>query len=396
MKKLSFVIAMALLTSISSWAESVYIDDILYSLSFTTCNLMNGTKKSGDVVIPEKVTYNGKEYVVEGIWDEAFRDNVKITSFTVQGNSLTTIGEYAFSKCTSLKKVNLPQSVRRIEKRAFEQCGLESFDMPPITYLEEGLLYYCTDLKSVTLSPTIKTLPANTVYGCHSLTQLIIPEGIEALATSSINYCNSLTTVQFPNTLTTIGDNVMYNCFALEHINLPSSLRTIGENFMRENYLKSLIIPEGLTTLGAYSFSENKAMESLSLPNSLRNIGTGAFYRFNVLKMLYVNADTRLSSWSYMFSGADIFTIQLYVPAHLINSYKEEDNNFWYRFRHMYAIVPCDVNGDEICDISDVNTCIDMVIGIGAHAYDYSADVNHDTIIDISDINAITNKLLGK
>ncbi|MCQ2288641.1 MAG: leucine-rich repeat protein [Muribaculaceae bacterium] len=396
MKKLSLIIAMAVLTAISSWAEFVTIDGIQYSLSYTTCNLMNGTKTSGDVVIPEKVTYNGKEYVVEGIWDEAFRDNTKITSLTVQGNSLTTIGEYAFSKCTSLKKVNLPQSVRRIEKRAFEHCGLESFDMPPVTYLEEGLLYYCESLKSVTLSPTIKTLPTNTVYGCHSLTQLVIPEGIETLATASVNYCNSLTTVQLPSTLTTIENNVMYNCFAIEHINLPSSLRTIGENFMRENNLKSLTIPEGLTTLGTYGFSENKAMESLSLPNSLRNIGDRSFYRFNALKKIYVNANTRLSSWGYMFSGADIFTIQLYVPKNLLDSYKEEDNNFWYRFRHIYAIVPCDVNGDETCDISDVSTCIDMVTGTGAHAYDYSADVNHDTIIDISDINAITNKLLGK
>lgn len=396
MKKSLLIIVMALMACISSRAEFVTINGIQYSLSFTTCNLTNGTKSSGDVVIPEKVSYNGKEYIVEGIWDEAFRDNAKITSFTMQGNSLTSIGEYAFSKCTSLKKVSLPQSVTRIEKYAFQYCGLESFEMPPVTYLEEGMLYNCNDLKSVTLSPSLKTLPKHTIYSCNSLSELVIPEGVETLGSGCINYCSNLTTVKLPSTLTTIEDNVMFQCFAVKHLNLPSSLRTIGENFMRENYLTSLVVPEGLTTVGANSFHENKEMESLSLPDSFRNIERGVFERFNKLSMLYLRTKTRLPSWSYMFSGADIFTIRLYVPANQFNSYKEEDNNFWYRFRNMYTIVPCDVNGDETCDISDVNACINSIIKPESHIYDCSADVNFDNEIDISDINAIINKLLGK
>ncbi len=85
---------------------------------------------SGDVVIPEKVTYEGVEYPVESIGDHAFYYCSSLTSITFP-NSVTSIGRSAFSSCSSLASINIPNSVTSIENSTFFLCNsLTSITIP--------------------------------------------------------------------------------------------------------------------------------------------------------------------------------------------------------------------------------------------------------------------------
>ena len=100
MKRLSFLLLFVLI-SISA-AAYVEIDGICYSLD-TYPNIASvvpkSSKYSGDVVIPESIEYDGKEFRVTSIGEEAFEGCSNLTSITFP-NNLTDIGFWAFEGCS--------------------------------------------------------------------------------------------------------------------------------------------------------------------------------------------------------------------------------------------------------------------------------------------------------
>ena len=86
--------------SISASADVVEVDGIYYDISGTTATVTSGDNKySGDIVIPESITYNNSKY------------------------SVTSIGRSAFSGCSGLTSVTIPNSVTSIGYSAFEDCN---------------------------------------------------------------------------------------------------------------------------------------------------------------------------------------------------------------------------------------------------------------------------------
>ena len=80
------------------------------------------TKYSGDVIIPEKVTYNGASYTVTSIFPSAFNECSDLTSVTIP-NSVTYIGDEAFLGCIGLTSVAIGSRVTNIGYHAFWFCG---------------------------------------------------------------------------------------------------------------------------------------------------------------------------------------------------------------------------------------------------------------------------------
>ena len=108
--------------SISALAYDVMVDGICYDISETTATVTSGEKEySGDIVIPESITYNNSKYSVTSIGDKAFYECSGLTSVTIP-NSVTSIGYAAFYYCSSLTSVTIPNSVTSIGDKAFEKC----------------------------------------------------------------------------------------------------------------------------------------------------------------------------------------------------------------------------------------------------------------------------------
>ena len=160
---------------------------------------------SGNVVIPEEVTYMNRTRRVTSIGKYAFAYCSGLTSVTI-GNSVTSIGNYAFSGCWGLISVTIPSSVTSIGVSAFDDCSnLKKVIVSDIAAWcgisfgnsDSNPLYYDWNLYS----------DENT-----KITDLIIPNSVTSIGEHAFEYCIGLTSVTIPNSVTSIGSHAFRDC----------------------------------------------------------------------------------------------------------------------------------------------------------------------------------------
>ena len=200
--------------------------EVTYYSSTTTDN----NYVSGDVVIPSSVTNNGTTYSVTSIGDAAFSDCSGLTSVTIP-NSVTSIGERAFGSCSSLTSVTIPNSVTSIGDYAFYLCrGLTSVTIPnSVTSIADYAFWGCSGLTSVTIPNSVTSICEWAFSYCISLTSVTIPNSVTSIGEWAFSYCISLTFVTIPNSVTSIGGGVFEGCSGLTSITIPNSVTSIGE-----------------------------------------------------------------------------------------------------------------------------------------------------------------------
>jgi len=121
--KKDFPLLVVLLTTVlcPANAEDFTVGDFKYTImsdESVSIAKSDGSTLSGEIVIPETVTYNGKNYSVTSIGDDAFLHCSGLTSITIP-NSVTYIGDHVFSYCSSLASITIPNSVTSIGIGAF-------------------------------------------------------------------------------------------------------------------------------------------------------------------------------------------------------------------------------------------------------------------------------------
>ena len=201
MKKLflsTLLLALPLLAS----AYSCQVDGIYYNL-IPKGNVAEVTYQkfesdyysdySGSVVIPEKFTYEGVEYSVTTIGNFAFFRCSGLTSVTIP-NSVTFIGDDAFFRCSGLTSVTIPNSVTSIGNSAFSRCNsLTSVTIPnSVTSIGNYAFQGCTGLTSVTIPNSVTYISNYAFYGCTGLTSVTIGSGVKYIYGQAFAECNKL------------------------------------------------------------------------------------------------------------------------------------------------------------------------------------------------------------
>ena len=202
---------------------------------------------------------------------------------TLDGKRVTAIGEQAFSFCSSLTIISIPDSVAQIGENPFAACSsLKSISVSPEhPYFAtiDGVLFRKAD-------KTLISYPA----GISSSTYTI-PQGITSIGDSAFSYCYFLTSVSIPDSVEQIGTNPFAACFELKSISAspdhPYFATIDGVLFRKAD--KALIsypasissstytIPRGITAIGDSAFSSCDSLTSVSIPDSVTSIGDGAF-----------------------------------------------------------------------------------------------------------------------
>jgi len=131
-------------------------------LEVTYHNYSASNSYSGNVIIPQTVTYQGATYSVTKIGNNAFYRCRGLTSVTIP-NSVTSIGWQAFQECSGLTSLTIPNSVTSIESNTFYGCsGLKSVTIPnSVTSIGYEAFAYCNSLSSVTILDNVRYISVN-------------------------------------------------------------------------------------------------------------------------------------------------------------------------------------------------------------------------------------------
>ena len=249
----------------------------------------NEAQYSGEITIPDSVTFNGTTYLVTRIGFCSFYRCTSLTKVNI-GNSVTAISDWAFYGCSSLSNITIPNSVFSIGNQAFE--GTAWFSNQPNGVVYAGLVAYS--------------------YKGDSPYSITLKEGTIGIATLAFSFCEDLTSITIPSSVFYIGDAAFMNCEGLnsvyisdieawckirfgdnplsfahhlflngeEVINLviPNSVTSISGSAFEGCYgLTSIEIPNSVTEIGFYAFRWCTRLTSIEIPNSVNNIGYSAF-----------------------------------------------------------------------------------------------------------------------
>ena len=236
---------------------------------------------NGKVTIPSSVT---------SIGDYAFYKCSGLTSVVIP-EGVTNIGNYAFTWCSGLTSVTIPEGVTSIGDSAFNGCsGLTSVSIPSsVTTIGEWAFWGCSGLESVRIPSGVTSIGDRMFSGCSGLTSVSIPSGIKSIGKSAFSGCSGLKSVTIPESVTSIGDHAFSDCSGLESMTIPSGVKSIEDYVISGcSGLKSVTIPEGVTNIGECALSDCSGLMSVKIPLGVTSIGVRAFSGCSGLKSVVI------------------------------------------------------------------------------------------------------------
>ena len=208
-----------------------------------------------------------------------------IMATTVE-SGITTIGAFAFSNCTYLGSVSLPNSLTKVGKCAFYNCTRLSDVNFPNSVKEIGnqAFSYCTAITSINLPTDLIRIDTMAFKSCSSLESLFIPNNTSTIAYRAFEDCSSLLSVTMPNAIKDVGTGAFSGC---DKIDKP----ICSDNFfikLPKNYSGAYTIEDGIKTICGEAFIWCTSLTSVNIPTSISTINDKAFYGCSGIKSITI------------------------------------------------------------------------------------------------------------
>ena len=356
-------------------------------------NFFKGMTSIKTVVLPETIVTIGANAfdgctnltsvnlpgTIEKIGEAAFRGCTSISSVTI-GMNVTEIGNYAFDGCsglesvtfsadnkmtalgkayneecaifrgtTSLKTINLPDSVKIMGANIFENSGIESVNLPSeLLAVSNYAFANCTKLLSVSVPTSVVTIGDFAFSGCTAATSIEIAEGAETIGSGAFLGCTSLASVYVPASVKTMSGNPFISCPNLtlelsennknfvmetdpatgakvlfnkdlsvlvfylptntsETYKVPDTVKAFGSGAFSGSQLVSIEIPSSVKLIPDMLFMYSTKLESVKISASVTEIGTEAFLGCTALKSITIPASvTKIAA--HAFQGCSAMT----------------------------------------------------------------------------------------
>lgn len=223
-----------LLTDNDSFAQDTTVYAVTNYTNFTWSGTkitgVTGSKPRGKIIIPARCTEIG---------NDAFLSAGQMTQVRLPGN-LTSIGERAFTYCSSLQQVDFSSctDLTSIGKSAFADCKdlqqVNLFRCSALTSIGEYAFNGCTALQEVDLSlcTHLTKISKGTFFSCNKLKRVEFPRDLTAIEEKAFDFCTDLTQADFSGCtkLSEIGTYAFYSCGKLTQVSMPENLRTIRDS----------------------------------------------------------------------------------------------------------------------------------------------------------------------
>lgn len=286
--------------------------------------LVKYTGAGGNVIIPDSVTKIG---------NDAFSNCTKLVSITIP-SSVTEIGTFAFQNCTNLTSVSMGNGVASIGMYAFSFCtSLLQVNIPDsVTVIGECVFCTCTSLTKITIPSSVTYIDDGAFLECSSLTEVTIPQSVTYIGTYAFAECTSLTNIVIPKKITIASDAFhettievatyldgsalstaeIYRLFPGTPLSKQSqgqsSVTISTEGFTVRNGILTkyygaggnVIIPDGITVIGDEAFLNCNNLTSVVIPDSVTHIGNWSFAKCrNLLSVTIPDSITTIGDCAF-------------------------------------------------------------------------------------------------
>lgn len=316
------------------------IDGLYYSLASSGATLVvnpDGTKYSGDIVVPDAVTVDGKAYDVVSVADvlagcpeltsvvlgkncrtctdmsgnpklktfcwelptetpakstfiPAFTDcgmleSVVLPAYLRSATAKGSVPEGAFLGCGLLKSVRLPENIATVNDYAFYDCRqLMDINLPNVTDIGDNAFRQCLSLDTEIDFTKVKAI-RSFAFSNANISGDIDLTNVTTLEYGAFQYTD-ITSVKLPETLENVPGYCFYFCESLSDVVFPASVRTVScEAF---SYCKNLVnynFNEGLEIIEPWAFnagSYGRVKGKITIPSTLQSIGNNNFASCNI------------------------------------------------------------------------------------------------------------------
>ena len=303
----------------------------------------------GETLVKDFVPYfDGTAY---GLWDNVTNKAYMPTDGTWTGEKTGTlecskyyvekempyivpslsIGNYAFSGCSGLTSVSIPNSVTSIGGWTFSGCSsltsvtINSNSVASKGYTSSSTLgsIFGSQVTDYIFGQDVQSIGEYVCNNCTGLTSLTIPNSVTCIGSNAFSGCSGLTSLAIPVSVTRIGENAFSGCNSLVNINVAKSNNVYDSrdkcNAIIETASNTLIvgckkttIPNNVISIGDCAFSGCAGLTSITIPESVTSIGENAFHGCTGLASVAINNDA-IASKSYSSSStlSNIFGSQV-------------------------------------------------------------------------------------
>ena len=353
---------LSVIFSISASAYDVEVDGIYYNLvsKGNVAEVTEGDKEySGSITIPSSIKVNDAKYTVTSIGKSAFSFCTGLTSITIP-NSVTSIGKSAFFNCSSLTSISIPNSVTSIESGAFHLCSsLTSISIPnSVTSIEWGCFSGCSSLTSVTIPNSVTSIDMVAFEGCSGLTSVTIPNSVSRIEMDTFSDCSGLTSVTIPNSVASVEYGAFSGCSSLTSITIPNSV----------------------TSIGRCAFSDCSSLTSITIPNSVRIIESGAFQSCSNLENVYCYAEKFSSIGDDIFKDSYIEYATLHVPSSALSYYQTKSP--WSGFGTIKTLEGTGTGGEtKKCETPTISFADgELIFNCATEGVEYESEIKSNDI----------------
>ncbi len=318
------------------------------------------------------LTYASKRTITAGtIYTSDYHGDIVIPdsiSWKGMRYAVTGITDHAFYQCSELTSVSIPKTMKSIGEMAFYLCsGLTSLTLPEgLQSIGKDAFCSCSGLTAINVPSTVTSIGEGAFWTCGNLASLTVSKGNSHY--DSRGGCNAIIEKQtntlvagcmnsvIPNDVTEIGNYAFTNCTGLTTVNFPKGLKTIGRYaFCGCEGLTSLVIPDNVTIIGGSAFRECYGLRCLTLGSSVSRIDNGALDWIEPRGILVRNA-TPPTIYRYSIANFCFNRSMLYIPVGSLEQYGYADIWGWFENMRETATAKSELSSWQAYTLMDAET----------------------------------------
>ncbi len=425
------------ITVYARWNEETLIEKFNYTVSGTHVSIQKFIGDDLNIVVPTHIAGKQVNEIAKGAFENcsnlesislpfvgAMLDGMTNTHFgyifgagsdsyveafvpsslrTVIITGDTSIGDSAFSGCTSLTSITIPDSVTSIGYAAFYGCTnlnytehnngkyLGNYDNRHVVLID----IVDTSVSSFVISENTKVIYDSAFVDCSYLASIIIPESITNIGYRAFSECSSLTNVTMPKNVLCIDDYAFSDCTGLKTITFAegSKLEIIGhDSFYKCTSLESITIPDCVKCIGDAAFYGCTSLKTITIPNSIESIGSSAFAQCTSLEYNIHN------NGRYLGNGDNLYVVLVDIVNTSITSFEIPDAVkiiYSYAFSNCKSLnsvtIPDSVMSIGCSAFAGCKSLISVTIPNSVTTIDYYAFLNCSNLTSVTVGNGVTS-----